>query len=774
MRRSSIVTSLAWAVAMTLAATSPLRAGSWQPLVPSQRYGQSAILDPIRHRVLLFGGADHFSHNEVFAIPLLGSHEPIWLPTLGAPPRPRNGQSAVYDPVGDRVIVFGGASLGYEPEPLGYTNEVWSLSLGGIPTWSPLAPSGSGPVPRLGPSAMYDPLQHRMIVFGGIDPSTGLGTDSLWALSLGVSPAWAPLVPIGAGPSPRAWQSAVYDGARKSMLVFAGYADTSQNDVWSLSLDGPLAWTKLEPSGDLPPVRFGPIAVMDSASNRMIVCGGTAHDFNGYDDSWALTLGSTPHWDPLALIGQRPAPRWIASGVLDPDSSRVLMFGGAVGNPMNPILVRDDAWQLSLAGGIWSPLSPGSAARPRSRNVNAIYDPDGDRMIGFGSMTTDASYGTVNHLVAMDLEPPYRRSIPFEGSEGPPPRDGTSLVYDSARHRILVFGGANWTGDSVFADTWSYLLDGPTGWTKLAVQGSPSARFHHCAIYDAQHDRMLVFGGQPEASAQVVESLDLSGTPTWSTLSTAGSPPYNPLDPSSIYDSAGDRMLVFGSLYGNNSVWSLSLDSTPTWNVFIPSNSITGPYPRYQNSAIYDPVRQCMVIFGGRAAFPFEWSNVFRDTWSLSLGAQPQWTQLEAGPIYPSPRFSHAAIFDPVRDRMVVIGGDYSDAWALPLSATTAVNLPAVPATDPASEFVLCRPNPAMNHVEIVYSLPRREHVTLRIFDLAGREIASLFEGDGASGLNTARWDGVMKSGGRAPAGVYLYALRHGRTIVTRRFVLLD
>ena len=79
-----------------------------------------------------------------------------------------------------------------------------------------------------------------------------------------------------------------------------------------------------------------------------------------------------------------------------------------------------------------------------------------------------------------------------------------------------------------------------------------------------------------------------------------------------------------------------------------------------------------------------------------------------------------------------------------------------------------------MNHVEIVYSLPQRERVSLRVFDLAGREIAAPFDGEGVAGLNTARWDGRTRSGSRAPAGVYLYALRHGSTTITRRFVLLD
>ena len=76
----------------------------------------------------------------------------------------RSGHSAIYDPVRDRMVVFGGYS------GTGYTyflNDVWVLSLAGMPAWTQLTPTGTPPSARYGHSAIYDPVRDRMVVFGG-------------------------------------------------------------------------------------------------------------------------------------------------------------------------------------------------------------------------------------------------------------------------------------------------------------------------------------------------------------------------------------------------------------------------------------------------------------------------------------------------------------------------------------------------------------------------------------------------------------------------------
>src|ERR1019366_2427734 len=107
----------------------------------------------------------------------------------------------------------------------------------GTPTWSQLSLSGAAPGPRIFHSAVYDPASNRMIVFGGNNCFTAGAQfyNDVWVLSnangLGGAPAWTQLSPAGAPPSPREHLSAVYDPTNNIMIIFGG-VDTD-NDVFN-------------------------------------------------------------------------------------------------------------------------------------------------------------------------------------------------------------------------------------------------------------------------------------------------------------------------------------------------------------------------------------------------------------------------------------------------------------------------------------------------------------------------------------------------------------
>jgi flagellar hook assembly protein FlgD len=72
------------------------------------------------------------------------------------------------------------------------------------------------------------------------------------------------------------------------------------------------------------------------------------------------------------------------------------------------------------------------------------------------------------------------------------------------------------------------------------------------------------------------------------------------------------------------------------------------------------------------------------------------------------------------------------------------------------------------------YALPRDEHVRLRLYDIAGREVRTLENGMGTAGWHTLRWDGRGDAGQKLGAGVFFLRLEaEGRTL-TQRVVALD
>src|SRR5262249_17499877 len=110
------------------------------------RTEHSMIFDPVAGRFIVFGGITLQSgpdHNDVWERPLDGSGVWVAMSPLGTPPTPRYGHSAIYDPVRRRIIVFGGHSIADN-------DALWQLTLDDPPTWSPLATTGSLPVSRYG------------------------------------------------------------------------------------------------------------------------------------------------------------------------------------------------------------------------------------------------------------------------------------------------------------------------------------------------------------------------------------------------------------------------------------------------------------------------------------------------------------------------------------------------------------------------------------------------------------------------------------------------
>src|SRR6185436_12556427 len=126
----------------------------------------------------------------------------VWtkLSPTGTPPAARGGHIMVHDPVRDRMLVFGGVE-----DDSDLFDDVWALNLAG-PSWTKINPQGQDPPAREWTAGVYDPVGDRIVLFGGFD-GTPLG--DVWALSLAGTPTWSQLTPTGGPPAPRYLHCAV-------------------------------------------------------------------------------------------------------------------------------------------------------------------------------------------------------------------------------------------------------------------------------------------------------------------------------------------------------------------------------------------------------------------------------------------------------------------------------------------------------------------------------------------------------------------------------------
>jgi len=89
---------------------------------------------------------------------------------------------------------------------------------------------------------------------------------------------------------------------------------------------------------------------------------------------------------------------------------------------------------------------------------------------------------------------------------------------------------------------------------------------------------------------------------------------------------------------------------------------------------------------------------------------------------------------------------------AKPLSGTTGVPGQDLPT---ALAFYPPRPNPLTHEAVFAYDLPHAAPVSLAIFDLSGRRIASLVSGTQEADRYQVRWNAVTESGDAVRAGLY-------------------
>ena len=136
------------------------------------RTGAALAYDEGRGRIVMFGGTPVDD-------PLGGAQQSLddtwewdgsrWLPRQPhTVPPPRDGAAMAYDPVRRRVVLFGGTDDNTELDDLwAYDEEGWHE-----------IPAG-GPSPRAGHTFAFDPLHGLALLFGGTRGGTAVG-DEAW------------------------------------------------------------------------------------------------------------------------------------------------------------------------------------------------------------------------------------------------------------------------------------------------------------------------------------------------------------------------------------------------------------------------------------------------------------------------------------------------------------------------------------------------------------------------------------------------------------------
>jgi cysteine-rich repeat protein len=514
----------------------------------------------------------------------------------------------------------------------------------------------------------------QLVVFGGVDASGVVGDG--WVRT-GAMRDWKY---VGNGIPPRRHAATGFDPVRRRLVVFGGVGsvgDPPTNDTWEY--EASQGWKQITPTAS-PPARYGASLAWNSATNRLVLFGGTVvGELGSYSDTWEYN-GTT--WIPITISGSPPPMRYFHAMASDP-TGRVFVFGGldptTVGAPDTDVLAGTyrDTWIYQYNGATaatWTKLSVTNGPAYRF-GASMAFLPAATalrpRIVLYGG-----SFGTEFRSDTWELDSTQTWVQVTGGAVSPPARRFATLTYDGtpAVKALVLVGGTRRSDSTPEDDVWELSIDsaGIASWREFSPQRAPAARFAPL-VYDEVSRRTITHSGYRGEGMP-------GGADTWSfgddPLAWHGAAPQTGMPGRyyhvSAYDPVRKRVVVFGgSLYSTttpppllNDTWEYN-SATGAWTQF--GGSAPTP-PRTAGSLAFDGKR--LVLFGGA-------SGTFMrlgDTWEYD---GTKWTAITAA-AGPPAQYAAAMTYDPIGARAIMLDSN-SDTWAYANGAWTKLETTSAP-----------------------------------------------------------------------------------------------
>jgi cysteine-rich repeat protein len=591
-------------------------APAWRVAVASMFQPAEMAYDGTRDVVVLSSLSRTYElHGQAWQLP-----EPHHLPTIVT------DSGTTWDSARRRVVLFGG---GIQLE----SNETWEWD---GRDWERRIPLTRSPHARWQPTLAYDPVRQRTIMLGGHymvqDPDTQRwSTIELFDTWEWDGSDWHEL-PTDDG-LPGGKYAATYDPVAGHVVAFNGKVlSYLEGSTWR-SVPAPL------PIGERP---FTRSLVFDADEGRLLA-------FSAGDDYLAPQY-SLFEWDGSAWQAREspPGPMDFAAKLIYRSARRRLT-----------LLTTNDIWEWD--GSTWR--RTGSFDQPPERARSAlVYDPlRGSALLFGGSAGTDAWLSDTwiwNEGTWSEQRP---RTVP-------PAREQHAMAYDPVAREVVMFGGLPNFKDPALGDTW--LWNGED-WREASPADAPSPRPGHAMTYDAQHERVVLFGGgQYDANGQPHFTNDLwtwDGN-TWTEQKPTDAPvargqhglSYDPIRRELVMTAGGGDL----SLYADSPTWTWNGER---WQAL----AIPGLTYRTTFAMPYDANRKATLIISGDYA-----DNVH--SWVLpAVSASEPALAWEALPILFSrdPQvWGPNAVYDPLQACTLVFSSDENRTWELRYRADTGLD----------------------------------------------------------------------------------------------------
>jgi YVTN family beta-propeller protein len=152
----------------------------------------------------------------------------------------------------------------------------------------------------------------------------------------------------------------------------------------------------------------------------------------------------------------------------------------------------------------------------------------------------------------------------------------------------------------------------------------------------------------------------------WTLLPAAGPAPAPRTGHGLAYDSLRGRVILFGGQgldYGFlNDVWEFD-PATRTWTDVTPPAGAPAPLPRAQFGMAYDVARDRVIVYAGTVSFEYSNVGMNGETWEWDPATRSWSNAPAAGSIVHMGLFSAELAYDPVRQQVILFGGQPYWGW---------------------------------------------------------------------------------------------------------------
>ncbi len=551
-------------------------------------------------------------------------------------------------------------------------------------------------------------------------------------------------------------------------------------------------WTLKNPATK--PSPRGNHAVAYIGGDQVLLFGGS--DVNGFNnETWVYDL-SDNSWTLKNLTTKPSARSNTAMAYIGGD--QVVLYGGEL---IPPYGNDNETWIYDLSDNTWTLKNP--VTNPSHRGGHAMAYIGGNKVLLFGS-----PYARDNETWVYDLSD---NTWTLKNPVTKPLARYYAAMASLGSDQVLLFAGGGGAGDN--NETWVYDLS-DNNWTLKTPATKPTPRSPYRALAFLGDDEVLLFGGNVVGGATTDETwvYDLSDN-VWTLKNLATKP--SARNGHAVAPLGGNQVLLFGGDDAgglDDETWVYTAMTAPSvianggfeqgttnWTMYSAApNGISfstvlggpsGSYAKVHINATSNNMQVYQTYFpltaGKRYTLGFDaYSPTSRKVFVtvhkhgapygsygfgewIQLG--PNWTHYERQ--FTAAGFSGTTTDTRLRFYFVYACGAGDDYYFdnVSLAQMLAKSGEEQIAEEPTT-FRLDQnyPNPFNPTTEIRYQTTEAGHVTLTVYDVLGREVATLVKGVEEPGYKSVKFDATNLS-----SGMYFYKLESGNFVQTKKMLIL-